>query len=177
MVVRVVKFHVKNISRKAAKAQRISKRIFLGVLGVRQNLVFGKFPDAPPDFGKRVAAVRREVLRDAERREKFRVVRQDFRRRVAAVKAAEQAGDGLDDERIGVATEETFAVAKFCDEPEFGEAAGNQIFIHAQFRRKRRTGFCFLDEEREAVLSVFQRGQLRREFNLFSARFMARKFF
>jgi hypothetical protein len=28
-------------------------------------------------------------------------------------------------------------------------------------------GFCFLDEQRQAVLSAFQRGQLRSEFNLF----------
>ena len=107
------------------------------------------------------------MLRDAQRREKLRIVRENFRRRVSAVKIAEQPGNGLDDERIGIAGEETLAVAKLRHKPEFGEAAGNQIFLHAQFRRERRTRLGFFKEKREPVLSVFQRRQLRGKFNLF----------
>src|ERR1035441_9879495 len=85
--------------------------------------------DALPNFGKCVAAVRREMLGDAERRKKFRVVRQNFRRRVTAVKFAEQAGDGFDHQRIGSATERTMSGAEFRNKPKPGETAGNQICI------------------------------------------------
>ena len=67
------------------------------------------------------------MLRDAERREKFRVVRQNLGRRVSAVKFTEQAGDGFDDERIRVAGEEALTAAKFGHKPQFGETARNQI--------------------------------------------------
>ena len=106
------------------------------------------------------------MLGDAERRKKFRVVRQNFRRRVTAVKFAEQAGDGFDHQRIGIAIEETISVAEFRNKPKPGETAGNQICIHTKFRRERRTTFCFFNEEREPVLSIFQRGKLRDDFNL-----------
>ena len=107
------------------------------------------------------------MLRDAERREKPRIERENFRRRVAAIKFTEQAGDGLDDERIGVAIEETFAGAALRNKPEFGQAAGNQVVVHAQFRRGRRAFLRLLNEERKAVLTVLQGGQLRGELKLF----------
>ena len=107
------------------------------------------------------------MLRDADRREELRIVRQNFRRRVAVVKFAEQSGDGLHDERIGIAGKKTFSIAELRNEPQFGETAGNQIFGHAQFQRERRHFFGAFDEERETVLSVFQCGQLRSKFNLF----------
>src|ERR1019366_4457647 len=127
----------------------------------------GEFADAIPDFGKRVATVGREVLRDAERREKFWIVRENFRRCAAAIKIAEQAGNGLDDERIGIASEETVPGAELRHEPKFREAAGNQVYIHAKLRRKRPPLFYFFNEKGEPVLSVFQRGKLGSEFNLF----------
>ena len=65
------------------------------------------------------------MLRDAERREEAGIVPANFRRCVAAVKVAQQTGDGFDHERIRIAIEETFAVAKVWDKPKLGEAAGN----------------------------------------------------
>ena len=167
MIVRVVKFHGRD-EFASAKRRKPGNRSIHGFL-VSSIFIIArrKISDAFPDFGKRVAAVGREVLRDAERREKFRIVRENFRRRMAAVKFAEQAGDGLDDERIGIAVEKTFFVAELADEPQFGETAGNQICFRAKFRRERRTLFRLFNEERQPVLSVFQRGQLRGEFNLF----------
>jgi len=50
-------------------------------------VVGGKLPDVVPDFGEGIAAVGGEVLRDAEGGEKGRVVREDFRRGLAAVKS------------------------------------------------------------------------------------------
>ena len=95
------------------------------------------------------------MLRDAEWREKTWIVRENFSRCVAAVKFAEQAGDGLHDERIGIAIKETFAVAKPGNKPQFGKTAGNLIFSHAQFRHQRRTLFRSFHEKREAILAVF----------------------
>lgn len=107
------------------------------------------------------------MLRDAKRREKTGIVRQDFRRRVAAVKLAEQTGDGLDDQRIGIAVKQTLTVAKVRDEPQFGEAAGNQIFVHAQFRREWRPLPGLVNQHRQTVLAIFKRGKLGGELNLF----------
>jgi len=120
-----------------------------------------------PDFRQRVAAIWREVLRDAERREKFRIVRENFGGRVAAVKVAEQAGHGFDDLRIRIAMEMTFPGAEFRDEPKSGQTAGNQICLYTVFWREARTRPGFFNEKRQPVLSVFQGGQLPGEFNLF----------
>ena len=76
-----------------------------------------KGADVFPDFGERVATVGRQVLRDAERREKFWVACENFRWDFAAVKIAEQSGDGFDDEGIRIAIEKTLAVAKSGNEP------------------------------------------------------------
>jgi hypothetical protein len=107
------------------------------------------------------------MLRDAERCEKFRVMRENFRWRVAAVKIAEQAGDSFDNKRIRIAIKATLFISGFCDEPKFGETAGNQIFFDAQFWRERRTFFCFFNEKREPILTVFQSTKLRGDFSLF----------
>ena len=106
------------------------------------------------------------MLGDAERREKFWVVRQNFGGCLAAVKFTEQSGDGLHDERIRIANEKIFSVPALRDKPKFGEAAGNQIFLHAQFWRERRNFFGAFNEERETVLSVFQGGQFGGELLL-----------
>ena len=94
-------------------------------------------------------------MADAEGRQKGGVVRKDFPRRLAAVKFAEQAGDGFDDERIRIAVKKTFFSADVRDEPKFSEATGNQIFFNAQFRRERGTCFDFFNEKRKPILSVF----------------------
>ena len=59
--------------------------------------------DALPDLGQGIAAVRCEMLRDAERHQKIRLVTGNFSRRVPAVKVAKQTRDGLDNERIRIA--------------------------------------------------------------------------
>jgi hypothetical protein len=87
---------------------------------------------------------------------------------VAAVKFAEQAGDGFHDERIRVAGEKTKPVFEVRNEPQFGEAAGDQMIRRAQFRRKRRQFFRALDQERQAVLTIFQRREFGGELKLFS---------
>lgn len=107
------------------------------------------------------------MLRDAERCEKFWIVRDNFRRRLTAVKLTEQPGNGFDDERIGIAGKETVAVAEIWKEPQFGEAAGNQIFLDAKFRSQRRLCFGFFNEECQPVLSILQRTQLPGKCNLF----------
>ena len=107
------------------------------------------------------------MLRDAERGEKIGIVSENFRRCVAAVKIAEQTGDGFDDERIGIAVKKTSAIAKICDKPKLGEAAGNQVCVPAQIRCGQGAFSGLVNEQREPVLAVFQNGKLRREFNLF----------
>ena len=106
----------------------------------------GEPADALPDFGQRVAAVRCEVLRDAERREKFRIVCEDIRRRVAAVKVAQETGHGFYDQRVRITFEIAFAVAKNRDEPKLGQTAGNQILVHSGFWPERPAGPGFFDE-------------------------------
>ena len=52
------------------------------------------------------------MLRDTEWREEFWIMGENLAGRLAAVKFAEQTGHGLDDERVGVADEETLSVLK-----------------------------------------------------------------
>ena len=81
-------------------------------VGCSQILPFRKLLDPVPHLGERIAPVGCQVLRDAQRGEEGGVVRQDFRGRVAAVKLAQQPGNGLDDERFRITGEEAAAVAK-----------------------------------------------------------------
>lgn len=127
----------------------------------------GKLPDVLPDFGKRVAAVRRQVLCNAQRREKFWIMRENFRRRMPAVKLAEHARDGLDNQRIGITRKVTTSVVKMGNQPQPGKTSGNEIGIHALFRSQRRMGSGFFHETRETVLPLFQRGELGGQLNLF----------
>ena len=94
-------------------------------------------------------------------------MRENFRRRMAAVKFAQQPGDGLDDERIGIAGEVTASVAELRRQPQFGEAAGNQVGIHTLVHCKGRTLPGLFNQMRKAVLSVLQRGEFSSELKLF----------
>src|ERR1039458_748989 len=85
MIVRVVEIHREDGGWKIADSKSTCR------------VSFCKLFNFLPDARKGVATVGREVLSDAERREKAGVVRENFGRRVAAVKVAEQAGDGFDD--------------------------------------------------------------------------------
>ena len=107
------------------------------------------------------------MLRDAKRREKFRVVRENFFRRMAAVKIAKQSGHGFHDKRIGITGEETFAIAKFGGQPQFRQTAGNQVCLHAFFRRQRWKSFCAPNEETKTILPVFERGEGGGKLKLF----------
>lgn len=106
------------------------------------------------------------MLRNAERSEKSWIMHDNFFRHLTGVKITEQAGDGLDDERIRIAAEEAFAIAELRNEPEFGEAAGNQIFLPAQFRRERWMLFGLFHQIRQPILAIFKGGELRGELNL-----------
>jgi hypothetical protein len=127
----------------------------------------GELADLFPDAREGVAAVGSEMLGNAERREESRVVRQNFSGRLTAVKIAEQSGDGLDHEGIGIAMEEAFAVLKFGGEPQFSEAAGKQVLLDAEFGGERWTLLCPGHQEGEAILSVLNRGQFGNQLNLF----------
>ena len=83
--------------------------------------------DPVPDFGQRVAPVGREMLGDAQRSKKGRVMRHNLRRGVIAVKITQQSGDGLDHEGIGIAGEVAPAVVKPGVKPQFGQTAGDEI--------------------------------------------------
>ena len=118
-------------------------------------MVFRELPDVFPNSGKCVAAVGGQVLADAEGRQKGGVVRKDFPRRLAAVKFAEQSAYGLDDERIRVTCEDATPIPHLRHQPEFREATGKEIRIHALLGTKDRTCPGFLHQTSEAILPVF----------------------
>lgn len=120
-----------------------------------------------PDAGEGVAAVGGEVLGDAEGGEEIRGVREDVGRGLAGVEVAEGAGDGLDDEGIGVAGEMALAGLKPGDEPELGEAAGDEVVGRAKFGGEGREFFGASDEQGEAVLAVFEGGEFGDELGFF----------
>ena len=107
------------------------------------------------------------MLGDAQRREKSRVMRQNFTRLMAAVKFAQQTGDGPDDKRIRITGEETVASTELRNQPQFGETPGNQICIHPLVERQRRALSGFFDEMRETILPAFQGGEFGSELELF----------
>lgn len=107
------------------------------------------------------------MLCDSERREKPRIMRQNFRRRMTAIKFTKQAGDGLDHKRIRVANEKTIAGAKLRNEPQLCQTTGNEVRIRALLGAERWTLLCFLYQIGQAVLSILQRGQLCGKSSLF----------
>lgn len=128
---------------------------------------FRKLPDAFPDFGQRIAAVGREMLGDAKRRKKLRIVRQNFCGCAATIKFTEQPGDGFHHNRVGITGKETLPVANLGDKPELGQATGNQVGIGARFGRERRKVSGAFDEPGKTILPVFQGGQFGGEMLLF----------
>ena len=120
-----------------------------------------------PHFGEGVAAVRGEVLGDAEGGEEIRGVREDIGGGLAGVEVAEGAGNGFDDEGIGVAGEMALAVFELGNEPEFGEAAWDEVIGGAEFGGEPGKFFGAGDEQGETVLAVFEGGEFGDETGLF----------
>ena len=127
----------------------------------------GEVVDGLPDTGEGVAAVGGEVLGDAEGGEEIRGVREDIGGGLAGVEVAEGAGNGFDDEGIGIAVEMALAVLELGNEPEFGEAAGDEVIGSAEFGGERREFFGAGDEQGETVLAVFEDGEFGDETGLF----------
>lgn len=103
---------------------------------------------------------------DAEGGEEIRAVAEDFGGGLAGIELAEGAGDGFDDEGIRVADEMAFAVFKLGDEPEFGQAAGDDVVGGAELGRDRRRIFGAGDEQGQAVLAAFEGGEFGDEVGL-----------
>jgi len=94
-------------------------------------------------------------------------VRKDFPRRLAAVKFAEQSAYGLDDERIRVTCKDATPIPHLRHQPEFREATGKEIRIHALLGTKDRTCPGFLHQTSEAILPVCYSREFSRELHLF----------
>lgn len=78
----------------------------------------GESSDFFPQPGKAIAAVRREVLGNADGAEKGGIVLEDFARLVAAVEIGEDDRDAADDVRIGIDLEVAFSIAELRNEPK-----------------------------------------------------------
>ena len=124
-----------------------------------RGMFFGECPHLLPNAAHRASAIRREIVRDADRAEKDRRMLQNLRRRVPAVKVAQQPGDGLHDQRIGFAAKPAPTVAEILYEPKLGHAACDQIGIEPTLDWEHRPLAGAFDQPREPRRRILQRGQ------------------
>src|SRR5882672_6379961 len=97
----------------------------------------GEGADLLPDAAERVAAAGGEMVGEAEPGEETGIVRGDFLRRVAAVEIAQEPGHCLHEERVGLGSEPTPAVAELRHEPELRKTALDAVGVDAEFRREQ----------------------------------------
>jgi hypothetical protein len=120
-----------------------------------------------PDFSQTVAAVWRQMLREAQFFQEGRAGLHDFRRRLSAVNLAEQHSHSLDNGGIRIGAKLAPSVREFLDKPDLGQAAFHAKGLGLELILQRRRGPPAAHNITEPVLRGFQGPQRRGQLPLF----------
>lgn len=131
------------------------------------NAGSGEGVDFSDKIGKTVAAVRGKVLVYPDGREEVHIVGNDFFGFRSVKIVADEGGNALSDDGIGINVNAADSVLKTTNEPKLRRAPFDQVGGNAVLRTESGRGLRAVDQVLKAVLRIFKGLEFRKDFIVF----------